>query len=110
MAIDVFDRVYAGAFMGYEAMADSDYYFAADFQIIFQKQIISAVYAALDRVFDGNNPIIYVSSFDAFEDVAKAFAGLHLSRLTKKTVNCTLTISAKFSLKSNPQHKHTIPF
>ena len=66
--------------MGYEAVADSDYYFAADFQVILQKQIVGAVYTAFDGVFDGNNPIVYVSGFDAFEDFVKVFAGLNLNR------------------------------
>ena len=90
--------------MGYEAVADSENNFPTDFKIIFQKQVVGAVYATLYGVFDGNNPIVYVSGFDAFEDFAKVLAGLHVYRLTKKTVNCTLTISTKLPLKSNPQH------
>jgi hypothetical protein len=108
MTVDCFDLVEFSAFVGYEAVADSDDYFAADFQVILQKQVVGAVYAAFDGVFDGNNPIVYVSGFDAFEDVVKVFAGLHVYRLTEKAVNCALTISAKLSLKSNPQLKFTI--
>ena len=103
MAVDCFDLVQFGAFVGYEAVADSDDYFAADFKLIFEEQVVSAVYAAFDGVFDGNNPIVHIPSFDALENIIKIFARLHLNRLTKKTVNRHLTISAKLSLKSNPQ-------
>jgi len=93
--------------MRYETVADADNYLPADLQVIFQKQVVGAVYAALDRVFDGNNPIIHVPSFDALEDVIKAFAGLHFYILTKKAVNSHLTISAKLTLKSNLQRRFT---
>jgi hypothetical protein len=89
-------------------VADSDDYFATDFQVVFEEQVVSAVYAALDGVFDGNNAIVDVSGFDALKDLVKAFAGLNLNRVAEKTVNCHLAVGAKLSLKSNPQHKHTI--
>jgi hypothetical protein len=108
MTVNCFDLVQFGAFVGYETVADSDDYFAADFEVIFEEEVVGAVYTALDGVFDGNNSMVYVSGFDAFEDVVKVFAGLHVYRLTEKAVNCALTISAKLSLKSNPQHKPTI--
>jgi len=107
MTVNCFYLVDVGAFVGYEAVADSDDYFAADFEVIFEEEVVGAVYAAFDGVFDGNNPIVYVLGFDAFEDVVKVFAGLHFCRLTEKAVNCALTVSAKLSLKSNPQLKFT---
>ena len=108
MTVNGFDLVDVGAFVGYEAVADSDDYFAAHLQVILQKQVVGAVYAALDGVFDGNNPIVNVSSFDAFKDIIEAFAGLNFCRLPEKAVNRTLTIRAKFSLESNLQCKHAL--
>ena len=89
--------------MGYEAVADSEDYFAADLEVILQKEVVGAVYASLDGVFDGNNSMFYVSCFDAFEDFDEAFAGLHLNRGTEKAVDCTFTIRTQFPLKSNFQ-------
>ena len=85
-------------------MAYSEDYFAADLKVIFQKEVVCAVYAALDGVFDGYNPMFHLSCLDAFEDLGEAFAGLHFSRRTEKAVDCALTIGAKLSLKSNFQH------
>mgnify|MGYP005804760135 CR=1 FL=1 len=35
MTVDGFDLVQFGAFVGYEAVADSDDYFAADLEVVF---------------------------------------------------------------------------
>ena len=56
MTVNGFDLVKFSSFVGYEAVADSENNFPTDFKIIFQKQVVGAVYAALDRVFDGTTP------------------------------------------------------
>jgi len=88
--------------IGDKTVNDAQLNLSPDFETGFEEEVIDPADAALQRIFNGDDTELGVTTFYRIKDCVQCFAGFNINRRTIKINGGFLTVSTNLTLEGNP--------